>query len=160
MRKCFYGYSQNTTGPSYCPNSTLYTGKIPWATEQVLFHCCCDWWKVSRNVCRYCLGFSWPWPFFFKGVLRIISTYPVASLWHEWRQPGIIWPPPVAQRYHGMDEVTMDKVTLHDMTMKEVTMDQVAMEEMTINVATKDYMTIELQWPLTRRLWTRWSWTR
>ena len=23
MRKCFYGYSQNTTGPSYCPKSTL-----------------------------------------------------------------------------------------------------------------------------------------
>ena len=23
MRKCFYGYSQNTTGPSYYPNSTL-----------------------------------------------------------------------------------------------------------------------------------------
>ena len=25
MRKCFYGYSQNTTGPLYCPNSTLCT---------------------------------------------------------------------------------------------------------------------------------------
>ena len=26
MRKCFYGYSQNTTGPSYYPNSTLCNG--------------------------------------------------------------------------------------------------------------------------------------
>ena len=101
MRNCFYGYSQITTGPSYCPNSTLCTGKIPWATEQVLFHCCSDWWKVSRKVCSSCLGFSWSWPFGFKGVLRAISIYLVASLWHKWRQPGIIWPPPVAQRYHG-----------------------------------------------------------
>ena len=27
MRKCFYGYSQNTTGLSYCPKSTLCTAK-------------------------------------------------------------------------------------------------------------------------------------
>ena len=27
MRKCFYGYRQNTTGPSYCPKSTLCSGQ-------------------------------------------------------------------------------------------------------------------------------------
>ena len=27
MGKCFYGYSQNTTGPAYCPNSTLCNGE-------------------------------------------------------------------------------------------------------------------------------------
>ena len=26
MRKCFYGYSQTTTGPSHYPNSTLCNG--------------------------------------------------------------------------------------------------------------------------------------
>ena len=26
MRKCFYGYSQNTTGPLYCPKRSLCTG--------------------------------------------------------------------------------------------------------------------------------------
>ena len=28
MRKCFYGYSQNTTGPTYCTNSTLCNDAI------------------------------------------------------------------------------------------------------------------------------------
>ena len=26
MRKCFYGYSQNNTGPTYCPKGTLCSG--------------------------------------------------------------------------------------------------------------------------------------
>ena len=43
MRKCFYGYSQNTTGPSYCPKSTLCND------QQVIITSIWWWWDHHHN---------------------------------------------------------------------------------------------------------------
>ena len=40
MRRCLYGYSQNTTGPSYCQNSKLcnYSAKMSGCAEELEFN--------------------------------------------------------------------------------------------------------------------------
>ena len=43
MRKCFYGYSQNTTGPLYCPKSTLCND------QQVIITSIWWWWDHHHN---------------------------------------------------------------------------------------------------------------
>ena len=93
MRKCFYGYSQNTTGPSYYPNSTLcivtdvspcflptsYLFNTPtcWELERLPWSCNCPverrWWEKCQSQSEM--------RFFVHFVLQLIISLFSIHLW-------------------------------------------------------------------------------